>query len=50
MAISTDNLRGNSFAQLQALVRKPKAKLERCELCATRLDADHQHLLELEKS
>jgi hypothetical protein len=30
-------------------VRKPRARVEVCELCATSLPADHQHLLELEK-
>jgi len=30
-------------------VRKPRARVEVCELCATALPSDHQHLLELEK-
>lgn len=37
------------FATLQRFVRKPRAQVERCELCATPLSPEHQHLLELEK-
>jgi hypothetical protein len=46
MATPTENLRRNSFASLKALVRKPEATIEHCELCAAALGADHEHLLE----
>jgi Family of unknown function (DUF5947) len=49
MAMPTGNLRRNSFASLKALVRKPQEKIERCELCAATLGAEHEHLLELAK-
>ena len=49
MATITNNLRPNSFATLQRFVRKPSAKAELCELCATPLAAQHQHLLELDQ-
>lgn len=49
MDVPTENLRRNSFASLKALVRKPEAKIEHCELCAAVLNEDHQHLLELAK-
>ena len=42
------NARGTPLAALQRLVRKPQEKLEVCELCAAPLQANHQHLLEVE--
>jgi hypothetical protein len=38
-----------SLATLQQFVRKPREIVEKCELCATPLVAEHQHLLELDK-
>ncbi len=38
-----------SMATLRRFVRKPRAPVEVCELCAAPLGAAHQHLLELEK-
>ncbi len=38
-----------SLATLQRFVRKPREKAEYCELCATQIPPQHQHLLELEK-
>jgi len=38
-----------AFVALQRFVRKPPEQLEVCELCAAKLTADHQHVLELEK-
>jgi hypothetical protein len=40
--------RGTPLAALQRLVRKPQERTEVCELCATPLEAHHQHLLEVE--
>jgi Family of unknown function (DUF5947) len=37
------------LATLQRFVRKPRERIEVCELCATPLRPDHQHVLELEK-
>jgi Family of unknown function (DUF5947) len=37
------------LAGLQRFVRKPRERVEVCELCATALAPIHQHLLELEK-
>lgn len=37
------------FAALQRFVRKPREQVEVCELCAAKLNANHHHLLELEK-
>lgn len=37
------------LATLQRFVRKPRERTEVCELCAARIAATHQHLLELEK-
>ncbi|HEX3377904.1 MAG TPA: DUF5947 family protein, partial [Candidatus Acidoferrales bacterium] len=34
---------------MQRFVRKPREKVEVCELCATPIAAEHHHLLELEK-
>ncbi len=39
----------SSLAALQRFVRKPREAVETCELCATPLSADHQHLLELDQ-
>lgn len=46
---SNGNVRRAPLAALQRLVRKPREKVEVCELCATPLGTDHLHLLELEK-
>jgi len=41
---------GNSaLATLQQFVRKPRERVEVCELCATPVPERHQHLLEIEK-
>lgn len=37
------------LATLQRFVRKPRARVEVCELCAALLAPGHQHLLELDK-
>lgn len=39
----------SALASLQRYVRKPLARAEACELCATPLAEHHQHLLELER-
>ena len=39
----------NPLTTLQRFVRKPRERVEVCELCTTPLRPDHQHLLELEK-
>jgi hypothetical protein len=49
IATSTNIAAHNPLATLQRFVRKPRARVEVCELCATALPRDHQHLLELEK-
>ena len=46
-AISTST--HNPLTALQRYVRKPRARAEGCELCATPLTDLHQHLLELDK-
>jgi len=38
-----------SFTRLQQFVRKPRERVEVCELCATPLGPMHRHLLELPK-
>jgi hypothetical protein len=43
------DVRQTSLAALQRFVRKPREKVEVCELCATPIRAEHHHLLELEK-
>ena len=43
------NPASGAFANLQRFVRKPRAAAHWCELCAARIAAEHQHLLELEK-
>jgi len=49
MATSNNHPAQNPLVSLQRYVRKPQARVEVCELCATRLGEPHQHLLELEK-
>jgi len=39
----------STIAALQQFVRKPRPRVEACELCATRLGPEHLHLLELER-
>lgn len=46
---TTGNARSNPLFTLQRFVRKPREAVEKCELCATPLLSEHQHLLELEK-
>jgi len=45
----TDHVGRGSLAKLQQFVRKPREKVEHCELCAAPVPLRHQHLLELEK-
>jgi Family of unknown function (DUF5947) len=45
----TDQIGRGSLATLQQFVRKPREKMEHCELCAAPVPPQHQHLLELEK-
>ncbi len=49
MRLNPNNTQRSSLATLQQFVREPQTPVERCELCAAALTADHQHLLELEK-
>lgn len=49
MATVAENLGRGALAALQRFVRKPRERVEVCELCAALLAPDHQHLLELEK-
>jgi Family of unknown function (DUF5947) len=44
-----NNPRRHSLAALQQFVRKPRERVERCEMCATLLAPVHQHVMELEK-
>jgi len=39
----------SALATLQQFVRKPRERVEVCELCATPVPERHQHLLEIEK-
>jgi hypothetical protein len=49
MGIVADNVAGRgAFASLQQFVRKPRERTEVCELCATPLAQEHQHLFELD--
>lgn len=48
-AISENAVGRGSFARLQQFVRKPRERVEVCELCATPLGSMHQHLLEIPK-
>src|SRR5262249_1955541 len=50
MASTGYHTRPNALSTLQRFVRKPNDRAELCELCATPLTANHQHLLELDKS
>lgn len=49
MPTVTGNLGRTPLASLQRFVRKPRERLEVCELCAKPLSAQHPHLLEPEK-
>jgi hypothetical protein len=46
---ASDNPNRGSLATLRQFVRKPRIKVEVCELCAAHLAPSHPHLLELEK-
>lgn len=48
MGVIVDHSRRGVFASLQQFVRKPRGPVELCELCASRLGPQHQHLLDLE--
>jgi hypothetical protein len=47
-AMAENAVRG-SLSTLRQFVRKPRERVEVCELCATPLASVHQHLLEVEK-
>ncbi len=49
MSTMSEKLGRSSIATLRQFVRKPRAVLEKCELCAAPLGPEHQHLLELDK-
>lgn len=49
MGTLADNLGQGSFTTLRRFVRKPREKVDVCELCATALASGHQHLLEIEE-
>jgi hypothetical protein len=49
MGTAADNFGRGALATLQRFVRKPRERVELCELCAAPLTQVHQHLLELEK-
>ena len=49
MATLTNRPAQNPLATLQRYVRKPRERVEVCELCAKPLASLHQHLLELEQ-
>jgi Family of unknown function (DUF5947) len=49
MSTVADHLGRGPLATLQRFVRKPRERVEVCELCATPIGPGHQHLLELEK-
>jgi hypothetical protein len=49
MTTVADHLGRGPLATLQRFVRKPRERVEVCELCATPIGPGHQHLLELEK-
>jgi hypothetical protein len=49
MAANTQNAGFTPLATLQQFVRKPRERVEVCELCAAPLLPIHQHLLQLEK-
>jgi hypothetical protein len=48
MSVFSSNPGRNPLASLQRFVRKPSESVEYCELCATPLAPEHQHLLELD--
>lgn len=49
MATVADQVGRRPLASLQQFVRKPRERVEVCELCAARLAPEHQHLLELDQ-
>src|SRR5271165_466271 len=49
MSASINQPARNSLATLRRFVRKASERAEVCELCATRLRPEHQHLLELDQ-
>jgi|SRR5579872_1526577 hypothetical protein len=50
MSAIVDNAgKRESFARLQQFVRKPRERVEVCELCAAPLAPSHQHVLEMTK-
>jgi hypothetical protein len=49
MAAISNNPAGTSFSTLRRFVCTSREKQELCEMCATPLAVEHQHLLELEK-
>lgn len=49
MSTQAENPGRTAFAALQRFARKPREKVEVCEMCAAPLAPGHQHLLELEK-
>lgn len=49
MGTANDNVGRGALANLQQFVRKPRERVEVCELCATVLGPYHPHMLELEK-
>lgn len=49
MATPTNHPAHNSLTTLQRFVRKPRERVEICELCAKTLGPGHQHLLELDQ-
>jgi uncharacterized protein DUF5947 len=49
MGTLTESAGHNPLATLRQFVRKPRQRVEVCELCAKPLASFHQHLLELDK-
>lgn len=49
MVTLSDTAGRGALASLQQFVRKPRAPIEKCELCATALAPEHQHLLVIDK-
>ena len=49
MATSTNHPGQSSLATLQRYVRRPRERVDVCELCAKPLTSLHQHLLELDR-
>lgn len=49
MSFATDNAGRTALSTLQQFVRKPRERVEVCELCAATVPPRHQHLLEMDK-